>query len=110
MIRWTLQITFTPSTTVDASAACQNENLRVSITAGEVNFDITGNGPDLSPLDRTGGDYVFSGPGSWTNVSVTGLEGDEQTAPLQNQNSTPVPPEVKEGTEAKEENRFSNRR
>src|SRR5215468_7284480 len=61
---------------LNASASCSGNNFEVTISGGDQPFNITGTGPGM-PLSGLGtGIYVFSGPSSWTNVTVTEVGGD----------------------------------
>jgi predicted outer membrane repeat protein len=65
-----------------AAAACNGNDLDVTITAGDHNFDITGAGSGL-PLNGVGtGTHTLTGPDTWTGVRVTELTGDTESANL----------------------------
>lgn len=90
---WTLNITSTPP--LAASASCNGDNLEVSITAGDANFDITGTGINL-PTNNVGiGTHTLTGPGTWTGLTVTEISGDNETLIL-GSFTCPVPTIVEE--------------
>lgn len=76
---------FTCSTIpADVSAVCVANNLVLTITGGDVPFNITGTGPGL-PLNGVGvGTHPLTGPGTWTGVTATETTGDTQTTNLGN--------------------------
>src|SRR5262249_13859309 len=70
------------SVALSASAACNGNNLDVSIASGDAPFDIGGSGPGL-PLGGVGaGTTPLAGPGSWTGVTVTETTGDLESMSL----------------------------
>ncbi|MCL4253556.1 MAG: hypothetical protein KJ043_07240, partial [Anaerolineae bacterium] len=75
---------------LSASAVCNGANLDVTITAGDVSFNITGTGPNL-PQNGVGlGTTAVTGPGSWTGVTVTETGGDAESLNLGNFTCLPV--------------------
>jgi hypothetical protein len=87
-----LVVTGDKADNVSASASCVNSrNLRVQISGGDANFNITGSGPGL-PRNNVGpGVYTFTGPGTWNNVKVTELKGDKQTVNVGSFTCIPTP-------------------
>ena len=71
-------------TTLTATASCDaaTGNLVVNITGGDGPFDITGTGPGLPLSGVSAGTHTMTGPGAWTNVTVTETGGDLETLPL----------------------------
>jgi hypothetical protein len=69
-----------------ASAVCNGNNLRVTITAGDGPFNLTGAGNGL-PANNVGiGTTTLSGPGAWTGVTVIETTGNTQSVALGNFN------------------------
>ncbi len=62
-----------------ATAACNGDNLDVTITAGDGPFDITGTGAAMPANGVPAGVTTFTGPGSWLGVTVTETTGDTET-------------------------------
>jgi len=68
--------------TLVATAACNGDNLDVTITAGDGPFDIGGSGAGLPANGVAVGVTTLTGPGSWTGVAVTETTGDTETLNL----------------------------
>ncbi|PJF29491.1 MAG: hypothetical protein CUN52_08130 [Phototrophicales bacterium] len=67
--------------TLSATAVCVGNDLQVTISAGDANFDITGTGAGL-PVTNVGfGTHTLTGPSTWI-VSVIELGGDIETLNL----------------------------
>lgn len=82
---WGLVIDYTvPSTTLAATAACNGDNLHVTVTSGDgETFDITGTGPGL-PTTGAIGTTSLGGPGDWTGVTVAETAPNNETLLLGN--------------------------
>ncbi len=74
------------TTAVSASAACNLDNLNVTITTGDTPFNVTGTGPGLPLNNVTSGTFPLVGPGSWTGLTVTEVGGNGQSTNLGNFN------------------------
>lgn len=60
-----------PSSTLNASAVCSGDDLVVTILTGNAPFTISGTGTDLPLAAATTGIYTFSGPNTWTGLTVS---------------------------------------
>jgi hypothetical protein len=66
-----------------ASAVCVNENLDVTITAGDGPFNITASAGINTPVNGVGiGTTTINGPEKWDNLTVTETSGDMQSINL----------------------------
>jgi hypothetical protein len=80
-----------PNIPLNASAVCVGDDLQISITAGDANFNITGVGAGL-PMTNIGlGTYTLTGAGTWTGVTITELSGDGESG-FFGDIDCPVPP------------------
>lgn len=68
-------VAVTPDVLV-ASAACNADNLDITITTGDGPYNITGTGTGLPLNGVAAGTYNLTGPASWTGVTVTETDGD----------------------------------
>jgi hypothetical protein len=71
-----------PPVALGAAAACNGDNLEVTITAGDADFDIAGTGAGLPSAGVALGTTAFTGPGTWTGVTVTENGGDGESLAL----------------------------
>jgi hypothetical protein len=73
-----------PTVPLVASAACLNEDLQITVTSGDGNYNFGGTGVML-PTSATGSltlNAFLPGPNSWTGVTVTETTGDLETINL----------------------------
>ncbi|MCL4253729.1 MAG: hypothetical protein KJ043_08120, partial [Anaerolineae bacterium] len=79
------------TTALNATLSCVGNDLVVDILGGDGAFNINGTGNGLPLSAVVANTYTFTGPGSWTGVSVVELGGDaEFTAPADFNCFTPV--------------------
>jgi len=67
------------NTTLSASAACNGDNLDVTITAGDGPFNITGTGTGLPSNGVSAGTHPLIGPDNWTGITVSETTGDTES-------------------------------
>ena len=65
-----------------ATGACDAANLNVTISTGDLSYNIIGTGPGLPLTDVSSGTYPLTGPGSWVNVTITEVGGDMESVNL----------------------------
>lgn len=61
-----------------ATAACVGDDMQIVISAGDFPFFIEGTGTGLPVYNQGIGVYTFTGPGTWTNVSVNEHLADQE--------------------------------
>ncbi len=65
-----------------SNAACSGTNLGIHLSDGDGPYTITGTGPGLPTTRPAEGTATLTGPGVWSNVTVTETGGDGQTVNL----------------------------
>lgn len=76
---------------LSANAACNLDNLDVTITETGGQYNITGTGPGLPINNVSSGLSSLTGPGTWTGVTVQEVSGNQQSILLGDFNCATIP-------------------